>query len=462
MDQESVKKHFDNIAHLYDKYKSWNPYYHKLIEKIYIKIIPPKQKVLEIGCATGDLLNILKPEFGVGIDISSKMIEIAKKKYPSLNFINSSYEDFKTNDKFDYIILSNLLEHIYDINKLFQKINSFCNPDAKIIITTPNPLWEPVYRFSSRIKLKAPDTIRNFVSIRDIENLLELNKLQVIRKGFTGILPKKIPIVSNTINFLASNLPLLKNLGSIEYIVARKIREYKEYSVSIIVPCFNEEDNIKKCAQTIQKIGTKTELIFVDDGSTDNTSEVVKEVIASNINPNVTIRLISYKPNRGKWFAVKSGFDGATGDILMILDADMAVMPQELQNFYNAMANGSTEFINGTRYIYPMAEKSMKIANYFGNKMFAYLVSWIIGQRISDTLCGTKVLFKKDFSNITMGRDPWGDFDLLFGAAKLNLKINEIPVHYQKRVAGKSKMKAIKHTISLLKICWIGFKELKL
>jgi len=205
-------------------------------------------------------------------------------------------------------------------------------------------------------------------------------------------------------------------------------------------------------------MGSFTEVIVVDDGSSDDTAALVK----AELNPAVTIKLISYRPNRGKGHAVRAGFDGATGDVLMILDADMAVMPEELPRFLQLLENGVADFVNGTRAIYPMESKSMPVLNYFGNKCFSIILSWIMRQRVSDTLCGTKALFRKDYKKIQLKDTSWGDFDLLFGAARLGLKMRELPVHYKVRKAGESKMKAFQHGWILLRVCFKGFAELRL
>jgi glycosyltransferase involved in cell wall biosynthesis len=229
-------------------------------------------------------------------------------------------------------------------------------------------------------------------------------------------------------------------------------------SCSVIIPCYNEAGNIVDCLRRIPKMGSFTEVIVVDDGSSDGTAAMVN----ADLNPEVTIKLISNKVNRGKGHAVREGFDRATGDVLMILDADMAVMPEELPRFLRIIEDGVADFVNGTRVIYPMESKSMPVLNYFGNKCFSIILSWIMQQRVSDTLCGTKAMLRKDYKRITLQDASWGDFDLLFGAAKLCLKIRELPVHYKIRKAGESKMKAFRHGWILLRVCLRGFAELRL
>ncbi len=231
----------------------------------------------------------------------------------------------------------------------------------------------------------------------------------------------------------------------------------KSYSVSVIIPCKDEADNIAQAIQAVPPIGAFTEIVVVDDGSTDGTAEIVKNLKLKIEN----LQLISYQPNKGKAYAVTAGFKAARGDIVMIWDADMTVPAEELKKFYSPIAQGKADFTNGTRFTYAMQKGAMKLINYIGNKLMGLVFSWVLGQRVTDTLCGTKALLKKDWQKIPMDLDPWGDFSLLIGASKNGLRIMDVPVHYRARVAGKSKMKAIKHGLILLTSAMRGIMELK-
>ena len=459
MNRDIIKKHFDSIAELYDSYKGRNRYYHNGIKKIYRSIIPEGEKILEIGCATGDLLNSLSPkEGGVGVDFSSNMIEIAKRKYSHLKFYNMAAEELNLNEKFNYVVMSNLLDYLDDIWVVFENIKKVLEVNGKIVITSVNPVWEPIFRIARKLNLRTPDTKRNFITNQDIMNVLRAHGFEVLKEKINMFVPKNIPVLAPVINFIISELPGLRQLGAIQYIVAKVKRPKASLSCSVIIPCHNERDNIKNCLKRLPKMGKFTEAIVVDDGSIDGTPDEVDP----QTNRDIDIKLISYKPNKGKGHAVKLGFDSAKGDVLMILDADMAVIPEELPRFFRLFEDGFADFVNGTRVIYPMEQKAMPVLNYVGNKIFSLILSWIMEQRVSDTLCGTKALFKKDYVNIGMKDSSWVDFDLLFGASRLNLKIYEMPVHYKERVAGKSKMKAFEHGWILLRVCWKGIRELKL
>lgn len=229
------------------------------------------------------------------------------------------------------------------------------------------------------------------------------------------------------------------------------MKKNNNFSVSVIIPCYNEEGNIQNCIKRVPKLGKTTEIVVIDDGSKDNTTKIAKSFQGKYKN----LKVISYKPNKGKGNAVRVGMEKAAGDILIILDADMTVPPEELHKFITPLKKGSAEFVNGSRFRYKMEQGAMGILNNIGNKLMGIVFSLALGQKITDSLCGTKALFKKDFDKIGIASDdPWGDFSLLFGAARLKLKIVEVSVNYKKRVAGESKMKFFSHGNKLIKI-WL-------
>ena len=458
MDRSVIREHFDSIAGKYDRYKRRNRYYHDAIHRFCKILIPCGERVLEIGCATGDLLNLVEPREGIGVDLSPKMIEAARAKYPGLKFEVGEAESTSLEEKVDYIIMSNLLDYLEDIWVVLEKAKGMLNEDGKLVITTINPVWEPVFRLGQKLNLRTPDTVRNFVTNKDIVNLLELHDFEILKVGLKVFIPFYIPLLSAAVNFMVQELPFLRQLCIMQYIVAKPKRATKPLSCSVIIPCYNEGGNIADCLRRIPKMGSYTEAIVVDDGSSDGTAAMVKP----ELNRDITIKLISNQTNRGKGHAVRVGFDHAVGDVLMILDADMAVMPEELPRFLHLMEVGVADFVNGTRVIYPMEAKSMPVLNYFGNKCFSIILSWIMEQRVSDTLCGTKAMFRKDYKRMSLQDSSWGDFDLLFGAAKLCLRMRELPVHYKVRKAGESKMKAFRHGWILLRVCFKGFAELRL
>ena len=305
------------------------------------------------------------------------------------------------------------------------------------------------------------------MSPKDIENMLTLAGFEVIKSGNKMIFPVWIPFLSAFLNTFVANLPLISRLGVIQYVVARPRPEGKrEYSVSIVIPCRNEKGNIKNAVERTPQFGTYTEIIFVESGSHDGTFEEIKRV-AEEYAGKKNIRYFEHGPNGTKGSCVRQGFREAKGDVLMILDADLTMQPEDLPKYYRAIASGRGEFINGSRLVYQLEDESMRFLNILGNKFFSIMFSWLLGQRLKDTLCGTKVLFKLDYEKIADGRkyfgdfDPFGDFDLLFGAAKLNLKIVEIPIRYQARTYGSTQIQRWRHGWLLLKMTFFAMRKIK-
>lgn len=476
-------KQFDELAPVREYWRRKNVYYYRKLEELVKFLIPSGKKVLEIGCGTGDLLHAVKPEIGVGIDFSGEMIKLAKEKFPSLTFRRDDAEELQESESYDYIIMSDLLGEMTDVWQAFRELKKVTNRDSRVVITYYNYLWEPAIRIAERLSLKMPQDYQNWLSIPDIENVLLLNGYEVVKKGYRVIIPVYIPFISNILNRYVAILPFFRKLCMVQYIVAKEIPaqelESRKYSVSVIIPCRNEKGNIEGAVERVPVMGKQTELIFVDGNSTDGTVEKIEEMI-DRYKGKREIRLIhqvpreidSTAPNKmlklGKGDAVRKGFDAAKGDILMILDSDLTVPPEDLPKFFHAVAEGRGEFINGTRLVYQMEDEAMRTLNLMGNKFFSWLFTWLLEQRIKDTLCGTKVLFKKDYERIRDGRayfgdfDPFGDFDLLFGAAKLNLKIVEVPIRYRQRTYGDIKIERFKHGMILLRMSFVAFKKLKL
>lgn len=450
-------------------WKRRNRYYHKHLEKFYGFVIPEGSRVLELGCGTGDLLASVKPSRGVGVDFSEEMISIARRFYPHLEFIVDDCEDLKLNEKFDYVIMSDLVGGLYDIQKTFDELKKVTTPRTRIVLNFYNYLWEPIMLFGEFIGLKKKQPLQNWLSEKDVENLLELVGYEVIRRDSGMLIPVYIPIVSEVCNKLLNKLPILNQLNLTQFVIARERtllppQDHKNFTVSVIIPARNEAGTIEDTVKRMPDMGRRTEIIFVEGNSNDDTYSKIEEVMKHY--PEKSIRLFR-QLGKGKGDAVRMGFSKADGDMLMILDADLTVAPEDLPKFFNAFVSNRGEFINGVRLIYPMAGGAMRFLNLVGNKFFSIIFSWLIGQHIKDTLCGTKVLWRRDYERISKGRvffgdfDPFGDFDLLFGAAKLNLKIVDVPVRYRSRVYGETNISRFTHGLLLFRMCYVGFRRLK-
>ncbi len=444
--------------------------------------------LLEIGCATGELLAQLQPSRGLGLDSSPAMIERAKlnfpqKNHPNLTFRVDDTEQLGTREVFDYVMIVDTIGDLTDVWTALRNLHQVTDLQSRLIITYFNSLWEPLLLMGEKLGIKMPQPIQNWLSPDDIANLLTINGFEVISQGNLILLPKYVPLLSWFANSLLAQLPGLRRCCLSTYLVARPCQPPKldlpDYSVSVVIPCRNEKGNIRAAVERMPSMGSHTEIIFVDGNSNDGTIEEIETVIRE-YQGRQEIKIIHQAPpistdgaehgrmlKLGKGDAVRKGFAAAKGEMLMILDADLTVPPEDLPKFYAAIRDGHGEFINGTRLVYPMEKEAMRFLNKLANKFFSLLFSWIINQRIKDTLCGTKVLLKRDYEKIVANRsffgdfDPFGDFDLIFGAAKLNLKIVEIPIRYRERTYGDIKIERFRHGFLLLKMSWLALKKFK-
>lgn len=461
---------FDTLAADRDRFKARNRYYYRHLSAFIRFLVPPGQRVLEVGCGTGDLLNAIEPSFGVGLDLSGAMLKIARKKFPHLHFMQSDAHLPALACTFDYIILSDLVGDLEDVQAVFSSLRRLAGPETRLIVTYYNYLWEPVLRLAERLGLKSPQNVQNWLPVDDMEGFLSLAGFATIRKGYRLLLPVSVPGLSWLCNKVLANLPGLRRLCLTQYLVARAGRERtarREYRCSVIVPCRNEAGNIESIVGRTPVLGAGTELIFVDGNSTDGTIAKIQETMARYAGPH-SIRLIHQGAGSGKGDAVRKGFEAAAGELLMILDADVTVDPEALPKFYQAIADGHGEFVNGSRLVYPMERQAMRLLNLIGNKFFSMVFTWLLEQRLRDTLCGTKALLKRDYLKIKAGRhyfgefDPFGDFDLLFGAAKQNLKIVEVPIRYRDRTYGETKIRRFRHGLLLLRMCGVAYRRFRM
>jgi hypothetical protein len=373
--------------------------------------------------------------------------------------------EFSPVTEIDYIIVSDLITSLWDVQLFFRKVRSYVNPRTKIIISTYNYLWEPLLKLGETLGLKARQPLQNWLSIKDIENVLYLEQFEVIKVERKLLLPKYIPVVNYVVNKFLANLPFINQLDLIKFISVRPVySEPKEFSVSIVVPARNEKGNMENAIKRTPMFGTHQEFIFIEGNSSDGTYEEMLRV--QQVYPEVDIKVMQ-QTGKGKGNAVREAFAVATGDILMILDADLTTPPEDMPKFYEALRNNKGEFINGCRLVYPMEKEAMRFLNLIANKFFGWYFSYLLGQPLKDTLCGTKVLFRKDYERIIANRhyfgdfDPFGDFDLLFGAAKLNLKITEVIVRYRDREYGSTQISRFSHGWLLIKMSFFAARKIK-
>lgn len=460
--------HWNTIADLSDTKKSWGDYYHRRIIRLYQFLVMPGLRIIEIGCGKGDLLAALEPSYGVGVDFSEAMIEQAKQRYPDLKFICADVYTNHLEDKFDIIILSDLLNDLWDVQVLFEKITQLATPHTRIILSIYSHLWEQLLVLAEHFGLITPKLPQNWLTIEDITNLLYLTNFELINHQQEILWPLSTPALSKLANRYLVKIWPFTILALTHLIVVRprsqKISLPKEPLVSVIIPTRNEAGNIEQIFKRVPEMGGGTELIFVEGHSQDNTYATIEQAIADH--PERKCKLLQ-QTGKGKGDAVRLGFSQASGDVLMILDADLTVPPEDLPRFYEALLSGKGEFINGVRLVYPMEQEAMRFLNLLANKFFSKAFSWLLGQSIKDTLCGTKVLWKADYERIVANRayfgnfDPFGDFDLLFGAAKLNLKIVDLPIRYRERTYGATNIQRWRHGWLLLKMVAFAARRIK-
>lgn len=465
--RDDIRELQARIAPIRDSWVRRNRYFYERMKHLFRFIVEPNKRVLSIRCGTAPFLETVAPSRGVGVELTEEMVAAARARCPQYEFVQQDPEELELDEKFDYILFNRVSDTV-DVLSALRRLNGCCTPDTRIVIYDYNHLWRPIIKAAEAIGLKTPMTEQNWLSEHDLVGLLRLAGFEHLHTCREILFPIGIPVFSEFMNRILAQLPLVNRLCMIHVLVARRVPEPRppeSVSVSVVVPCKNERDNIEAAVKRIPKLGNATEIIFCDDRSTDGTAQKVLEMQMRF--PDRNIRLVE-GPGICKAENVRVGFDAAQGDVLMILDADLTVMPEELPYFLDALVEGKGEFINGTRMVYPMQKQAMKSFNMAGNKVFSAIFSYLLGQKLTDTLCGTKVLRKSAWERMKRFRrtwgmqDRWGDYELLFGAARLHLRIAELPVHYQERVYGTTKMvKVFRNGMIMLKMCLEAFFKLK-
>ncbi len=466
------REHWNSVARRMGRSRGAAGYYHARLRELYHLAIPPQMRILELGCGQGDLLAALRASYAVGVDFSQEMIAAAAQRHPDIKFVCTDAHDIDLGEKFDVIVLSDLVNDVWDVQQLLDRVRAHSGPDTRVVLNFFNRTWELPLAIGRRLGLAQPLRQANWLAPNDMENLLYLAGFDVVRHSEEVLWPVRTPLIDSFVNkFLVRLWPF--RLGALAHLViARPLTEpaapppttTTPLTVSIIVPARNEAGNVPAIFARTPELGGGTELIFVEGHSSDDTYAAIERTIAEN--PHRKCKLFR-QTGKGKGDAVRMGFAEATGDILMILDADLTVPPEDLHRFYDAIASGKAEFANGVRLVYPMQKQAMRFLNLLGNKFFSFAFSWLLGQPVKDTLCGTKVLRKSHYQQIADNRnyfgdfDPFGDFDLLFGAAKLNLKIVDIPIRYRERTYGTTNIQRFKHGLLLLRMTAFAARRLK-
>lgn len=459
--------YFDRFAATSEGWKRRNSHYHRLLAAVYRFHVPVGARVLEVGSGDGDLLAALEPSDGLGVDVSPGMVEIARRRHPELRFEVATGEEFESEERFDYIVLSDLLPFTHDILALFHRLTTVAHPRTRVIVNAHSQVWRPVLRLAETLRLKPAKPARNWVSPTDVANLLHLAGWEVVTTARRILMPKRIPLLEPLLNRVVANLWPFSYLCLTYWLVARPVpvRPEGAPTVTVVCPCRNERGHVEDIVRRVPKLGGATELVFVEGGSNDGTREEIEHHLGSRA--DIDLRLIG-QPGTGKGDAVRAGFAVARNDVLMILDGDLSVAPEELPKFYDALVEGRGEFINGSRLVYDLEPGAMRFLNLLGNKVFGRLLAFALGQHVKDTLCGTKVLLRSDYERIAAGRavfgeiDPFGDFDLLFGGGRLGLRIVDLPVRYQARAYGTTNINRFSDGFLLVRMTLFAFRRFKM
>jgi SAM-dependent methyltransferase len=468
---EKARRYRDQRITYWNSYirRDSSNYYHNRLNQIFQFLIPPGHRVLELGCGDGELLAALKPSHGVGVDFSPEMVARARQKHPDLDFLLKDVHDLSLSGKFDYIILSDLVNDLWDVEQVFERIAPLCGPQTRVVINTYSRLWEFPLAIVRRLKLANPAIPQNWLTPEDLENMLYLDGFETIRHWQEILCPVEIPLIASACNRFLAKIAPFRIAALTNFLIVRpawqcKIAVERQPVVSVVVPARNETGNIESIFRRVPEMGAGTELIFVEGHSTDDTYGEIERVAKRY--PKRRVKILR-QSGRGKGDAVRTGFAAAEGDVLMILDADLTVPPEDLPHFYDVLRSGKGEFINGVRLVYPMEGREMRFFNLVAYKFFAVTFSWLLGQKIKDTLCGTKVISRQNYDLLARNRDyfgefdPFGDFDLIFGAAKLNLKIVDVPVRIAERTYGETNIARWRHGWLLLRMVMFACIRIK-
>lgn len=405
----------------------------------------------------------------------SSVVELNPKNDKLKNFFSPAYRFYNLGEnqkpiEEGLIILNGNLHYESDIQVLLENLHNYLNPKSRVIIIYYSMLWKPFFQLASWLGFREKTPQQNWISHDDLNTFLTLSNFEMIRKDQRILFPFYFPILSEFINRFLAPLPIFNwfcilNVAIVRPLYSKETSFPKKPSVSIIVAARNEEGNIPNIARQIPKMGPKDELIFVEGHSKDNTWGAIQELEKTYTG---LLNIKSAKQEgKGKGDAVRKGFYMASNEILMILDADLTVAPEELPKFYDAILSGKAEYINGSRLVYPMETKAMRFMNMIGNKFFAMAFTFVLGQRFKDTLCGTKVMTKENYLKLAENRsyfgdfDPFGDFDLIFGATKLGLKTIEVPITYKQRTYGETNISRWRHGVLLLAMLLFASRKIK-
>jgi SAM-dependent methyltransferase len=473
---EATRRFYEENHETLLRSRARNDYFYRCLARVVAARVPPRTSVLDVGCGPGDLLAALRPSRGVGIDLSSKLVDEARRRHSrdALHFVAGDGADpavlAQLEPPFDSIVLVNVVAQLADVQRTFDALAGVCHARTRLFVYSYSRLWQPALRAAEALGLKHDTPEESWLPPEELRNMLALADFEVVRMDRAMLMPLRVPWLSDFLNRQAGRLPFVEHLALMYGIIARpaphrfRSARSSQPSTSVIVPCRNESGHIAALVERLPELGPNSEVLFVEGHSTDDTEAAIRRAIEAH--PARPLRLLK-QTGKGKGDAVRLGFAEARGEVLLILDADMGVAPEDIPRFVDALVRGKGELINGSRLVYPMEGRAMRFLNLLANKFFALLFTWLLGQQVRDTLCGTKALYREDYERIAEARsffgdfDPFGDFDLLFGAARLNLRIVDLAVRYHARRYGETNISRFRHGLLLLRMSLFAARKLK-
>jgi len=472
---DEVKRFYETHHEGIEKSRGARRYFYRYLTRVLRSRIPAGQRILDVGCGSGHLLAALEPSAGVGVDLSSPAVAAARERYGggALRFIEGDVADpavvAQAGGPFDVILMVNVVTHLEDVQAVFESLIPLCHRRTRLFIYSYSRLWQPILRLAEMLRLKYHQPPEAWLPPEEIRTMLSLADLEVVRKDSLVVFPAYVPLLADLLNRYVGRVPVLSGLSLMYGIIARPAPALfppaeRAPSTSVVIPCRNEAGHIEALVERLPELGAGSEFLFVEGNSKDDTEQAIRDAIARN--PGRPLRLLK-QTGHGKGDAVRLGFDQAKGDVLVILDSDMGVSPEDVPKFVSALVRGKGELVNGSRMVYPIEGRAMRFLNMVANKVFAALFAWILEQQVRDTLCGTKALYREDYRRIAANRayfgefDPFGDFDLLFGAARLNFKIVDVAVRYHERRYGETNISRFRHGLLLARMSLFAARKLK-
>lgn len=473
---ESVRSFYEQHHESVERARGRRRYFYGYVTRLIKARIPRGSSVLEIGCGSGHLLAALTPSRGVGIDLSSKAVAEARRRYSgrNLHFFEGDGADrallAQVGGPFDAIVMLTVATQLENVQAAFESLGMVCHARTRLLIYSYSRLWQPILWLTERLGLRHKAPPDAWLPPEEVRHMLGLADFEVVRLDRGVLIPVGVPLLSELLNRYVGRLPLFEHLALMYGIIARPAphrfhgARTASPSVSVVIPCRNEAGHIKDLVARLPELPPNSEFLFVEGHSTDDTEAAIHRAIEAN--PGRPLRFLK-QAGQGKGDAVRLGFAQARGEVVLILDSDMGIAPEDVPKFVEALVRGKGDLINGSRLVYPMRGRAMRFLNMLANKLFAMLFSWLLGQQVRDTLCGTKALYREDYERIAANRsffgdfDPFGDFDLLFGASRLNLRIVDLAVRYHERSYGQTNISRFRHGLLLLRMSLFAARKLK-